>query len=409
MHHIREDVMYLKILFLFFVIPICIFIFISINRIKMVLNINPEIKNSLIFFSISNSIFIPIISILSLMLILIILFDFYKVIILYSLILLVHLCSIICFLWIIYKTIKWFLNNHNYIILSYIISFSFFLVFISSSMINYIINMTKLSNDVIFIPFNQLRHTIGLALNTWQIMDIQFVFLFMSFLSMWITTSLLLIQYLPRMSKLYVWMLISLPLVYYILQFLFIELDYLSSLIFINPFSNLLLYEILFIFSTPIVGILFGIILILMAKKFENRDMKMHLITLAVGFMLLFSSFQPNFLLYKPFPPFGLSIVLMSIASFMIVISLYQIIYLITKNRSIFRELIHQIGEKNFLVYFSEGKQVHELSNIVNNINHNINKEHFNVQTDPKKLSEEELEDIFEFIKDELDKSNISR
>jgi hypothetical protein len=146
-----------------------------------------------------------------------------------------------------------------------------------------------------------------------------------------------------------------------------------------------------------------------MARKFENRDMKIHLVTLAVGFMLLFSSFQPNFLLYKPFPPFGISIVLMSIASFMIVISLYQIIYLITKNKSILRELIHQIGEKNFLVYFSEGKQVHELSNIVNNINQNINKEYFDVQTDPKKLSKEELEDIFEFIRDELDRSNTSR
>jgi hypothetical protein len=331
-------------------------------------------------------------------------FEFYKAIFVYGIIMLAHVSSLFCFVWFIVKSLNWYLNNRNIFVLLYISSFIVFSAFILFSLINYAFNLTHLFKDITYIPYYQLKHTIGLALTSWQISSTHFILLFLSFLSMWVTTSLLLNQYIRKKNKSYFWSLISLPLVYYIIQFLFVELDYLSSIILVDPFNNLIVYEFLFVFSTPLVGIIFGLSTLLISKKFAIKEIKNNLIILSIGSMILFCSFQPNSLLYKPFPPFGISIILMSIGAFMMVVSLYQIIFVIAKNVAVYKELINILGKENLFIFFSEGKKIYELTNIVNQINQTVSETQFDIEHKSKDMTKEEINDILEFIKEELDK-----
>jgi hypothetical protein len=98
----------------------------------------------------------------------------------------------------------------------------------------------------------------------------------------------------------------------------------------------------------------------------------------------------------------------MSVGAFMIIVSLYQIVFIVAKNIAISKELINIMGKQNLFIYFSEGKKIHELTNIVNQINHSVGVSQFDTEYEPKDMSKEEISDIFEFIKEELEKSNHS-
>lgn len=409
MYHINGNIILFKSLFLCIILFISLLIYMCSNLVKKSLvNFKTEIKSEIFFLNFFKYVQIPLVALLITTLALVEIFNFYKVYFLYGVILIAHVSGLFYFTWFIIKSLNWFLNSRNIFVLLYISSFIVFSTFILFSLINYTFNLTHLFKDVTYIPYYQLKHTIGLALTNWQITSTHFVLLFLSFLSMWVTTSLLLNQYIRKKNKTYFWSLISLPLIYYIIQFLFIELDYLSSIILIDPFNNLIVYEFLFVFSTPLVGIIFGISMLFISKKFAIKEIRNNLIMLSIGFMLLFCSFQPNSLLYKPFPPFGISIVLMSVGAFMIIVSLYQIIFIVAKNIAISKELINIMGKQNLFIYFSEGKKIHELTNMVNQINHSVSVSQFDTENEPKDMSKEEINDILEFIKEELEKSNHS-
>ncbi len=353
------------------------------------------------FFSLSRSFHVLLIIFLLVIVGFVLLLDTYKVFMVYLTIIVTHVCSLAYFSWLIIRTITWYMNIRNRLMLLYISTYFIFELFILFSLVNYGINLGFLFRGVTYTPYYDLIHTVGLELINWKIIDAIFPLLLFSSITMWISIAILLKQYLRRISKLRYWSLISIPIIFYSIQFLFIEMDFLSSIILINPFNNLLLYELLFVYSTPLVGIIFGITMMLISRKFTNPEIRRNLIMLSIGFMLLFCSFQPNSLLYKPFPPFGLTLTLMSLGSFIVITSLYRTIVIITKNTKIFRELVTVLGDENFIIYFTEGKRIYELSRIINNINRSIHTENRSgVSID--NLSSYEINDILEFIRGEF-------
>lgn len=210
------------------------------------------IKNPFIqFFQITQYFLI---ALLILTLIIVLVYDSYRYAFLYPIILIVHLESLIVFFWIVTKFVRWVLANKSKFLISYIVSLIICTGFILISLTNYIYNLDNLMGTVKYIPYYNLVYTISISLSYSYFVNINFYLSFMSFLSMWVTTALLLNQYVNKTNKKYFWLLVSLPLVYYILQFMFIELDYLSSIILINPIDNLIAYEFLFLFSYPLGG-----------------------------------------------------------------------------------------------------------------------------------------------------------
>lgn len=399
--------LFLNILFSVIVILLGTSIYIFSNEIrKSLFGLKEVLRRDLFFLPFFKYMSISIIILLGISLLLVDVFNFYVYILQYLIIIIVHLECLIVFVWIIFKFIKWLSNNKNSIIFLFIFSFSIFSLFTVFSLFNYIFNLQDLTKHITHTPFYYIVYTVSLSLDQSDIQLVNFALSFCSFFMMWLTTALLLNQYIKNIKKQYFWLVISLPMFYYFVQFLFIELDFLSSLIFIDPLNNLILYEFLFLLSYPLVGIIFGISMLILSKKIKSDEVKKSLELLAIGFMLLFCGFQPNSLLYLPFPPFGISILLLGIGSFLIVIALYQSIYTITKNVAILQELRKTVGEKNFLVHLSEGKKVAELTDIVQQVNKSVEKSNFGIN-DPSSedLTKDEISDLLEFIADELQRS----
>jgi hypothetical protein len=105
-----------------------------------------------------------------------------------------------------------------------------------------------------------------------------------------------------------------------------------------------------------------------------------------------------------PFPPFGITIALMALGSFLIVVNLYQIVFTLSKNIAIYRETVKVLGEKNFLIHLTEGKKLHELDRVINQVNKSISRSQFDQQYTPEDLSREDINDILTFIREELER-----
>ena len=388
------------------VVIICISLILYLNEIKKALKTqNSGFKSGNLFIRFFQITQYVLVALSGLSLIIVLAYDSYRYVFLYPIILIVHLESLAVFFWIVTKFIKWVLVNKSKFLISYIVSLTICTGFIFISLINYVYNFDKLMGIVKYIPYYNLVYTISISLSYSYFVNTNFFLSFMTFISMWVTTALLLHQYLNNTNRKYFWFLVSFPLAYFIIQFMFIELDYLSSIILVNPIDNLIAYEFLFLFSYPLVGVLFGFAMLFISRNISNSIVKNNLRMLSIGFMLLFCSFQPNSLLYLPFPPFGIGIVLMGVGAFLIVISLYQTVYILSKNMAIYRELVNSLGEKNFLTYLSEGKRVSELTEMVQDINQTVNISKFNLPpSDTEDLSGQEISDIMEFIRDELKK-----
>lgn len=326
----------------------------------------------------------------------------YRYVLLYLIIILVHIESIVFFVWALLQFTKWVFGVRNKILVPYIISFIVFTLFIFISLSNYVSNLDNLYEDVKYVPYYYSVYTISLSLSHAYFMDLNFLLSFLSFLSMWITTTILLHQYIKKSNKKYFWVLITLPLIYYTGQFLFIEIDYLTTMLLIDPINNLLAYEFLFLLSYPLVGVIFGMTILFIARKIENKSVKTNLHFLSIGFMLLFCSFQSNSILYMPFPPFGISIALMALGSFLIVVNLYQIVFTLSKNIAIYREVVKIIGDKNFIIHLTEGKKLHELDKVINQVNKSVSQSYFYEQDISENLSKEDINDILTFISEEL-------
>jgi hypothetical protein len=156
--------------------------------------------------------------------------------------------------------------------------------------------------------------------------DIYFVTSVISFMVTWIATAMLLRHYSQRLGRIKYWVIISIPLAYYLSQFqpLFLNLFYQS--LESNPVLFSILYTIIFTFSKPLGGILFGIAFWTTAKKLRKDSVVRDYMTIsAYGLILLFVSNQAIVLVTVPYPPFGLvTTSFVGLSSYLILVGVYS-------------------------------------------------------------------------------------
>ncbi len=405
LNFVNIQVNFLISFFLLIIITISITIYLFTTIVKTsIYDFQIEIKKELFFIDII--FYLQMITIVFLIIIFIDVFVYhtYKILILCLIIIIIHFEGIFFMCLLSYKFIKWIFYNTDKIIILYAISFIFFSLFIIFSLINYIPLLNNLLQESKFVDYGILIYESNLS-NTWT-NNAYFILSVLSFLSIWLTTSLLLNGYLVHSNKFYFWSIMSLPLIYYLSQFVFIDSDFLSNFLLINPNNNIIIYETFFIFTYPLAGIFLGITILYISKKIKNAKIKHSLKLMSIGFIFLFCSFEQSSLAYLPVPPFGISFSLMGIASFLIIVNLYYVIYLITKDRTIRREVMKIMGKKNFLINLSEAKKTTEIIQVVNEINNKLYNEKFSkMEPSYKELSKEEISDYLEYVRRELDKS----
>jgi hypothetical protein len=148
-----------------------------------------------------------------------------------------------------------------------------------------------------------------------------------SFILVWISTSLLLRHYSTRIGRVRYWVIVCIPLAYFVSQFIPIFVDQIARpLITQNPIFMAIVFTLIFTVSKPVGGILFGVAFWIMAKALRHtivvRD---YMIISAVGIILLFVSVQGS-VIFDTYPPFGLvTVSFVGLSSYMTFIGLYSV------------------------------------------------------------------------------------
>ena len=329
----------------------------------------------------------------------------YNYIFLYQMIIVTHMVSLFFLGWITSKFIRWWNTKPSKLVFLYMATFVLMIIFTGLSLYNYHLNIDDLFDDKIYMSFYNLVFNQTIA--DTSLNDILLVVMMLTFFSIWVTTSFMLRSYFKKLNSVLFWLLMAMPLIYSVIQYFLIELDLIYTLIMTNPVNNLLIYETTFLLSMPMTGSLLGLSIFIFSHRIINKQIRNSLHLLAAGIIILFLSFQPNYLFYFPVPPFGISIILIGSGSIMVSIGLFFSINLIGGNLSIKRELIKYLGAKNFLMDLSEGKVTNELTNVVRRVHQSMEEHHDNYHNKLQdEIPKDELEDYMQFIMSELKQNN---
>jgi hypothetical protein len=143
------------------------------------------------------------------------------------------------------------------------------------------------------------------------------------FILMWSATAILLRSYSQRLGKAKYWFLVSIPLVYFVSQFLTLFSNQFAATLALYP----VLFTLLFVFSKPVGGILFGAAFYSIGRRGISSNgnfVRDYMTFAAYGFVLFFVSSQ-NTVVQPTYPPFGvIAASFVGLSGFMMFLGLYS-------------------------------------------------------------------------------------
>jgi hypothetical protein len=163
----------------------------------------------------------------------------------------------------------------------------------------------------------QATATLGIAFNSmYTITSI------LGFIFMWSATAIVLHSHSHKLGQAKYWFLVSIPLVYFISQFLTLFLNQLTYIVALYP----IVFTLLFVFTKPAGGILFGTAFWTIAKSGVPREsvVRDYMTLAGFGVMLFFVSSQ-NTAAEMAYPPFGLiGALFVGLSAYMVFLGLYS-------------------------------------------------------------------------------------
>jgi hypothetical protein len=183
----------------------------------------------------------------------------------------------------------------------------------------------------------------------------------LGFILMWSATAILLRSYSRRVGKAKYWLLASIPLVYFISQFLTLFSDQLASMLAVYP----VLFTLIFIFSKPVGGILFGAAFYSIGRGSttpQGNFVRDYMTLAAYGVLLFFVSSQ-NTVAQMPYPPFGvIAASFVGLSAYIMFLGLYSSAICVSHDAKL-RQLIRRsaIQEVKFLESIGRAQMEQEL------------------------------------------------
>ena len=145
----------------------------------------------------------------------------------------------------------------------------------------------------------------------------------LGFILMWSATAILLRSYSQRLGKAKYWFLVSIPLVYFVSQFLTLFSNQFAATLALYP----VLFTLLFVFSKPVGGILFGAAFYSIGRRgiSSNGNFVRDYMTFAAYGVVLFFVSSQNTVVQPTYPPFGvIAASFVGLSGFMMFLGLYS-------------------------------------------------------------------------------------
>jgi hypothetical protein len=184
----------------------------------------------------------------------------------------------------------------------------------------------------------------------------------LGFILMWSATAILLRSYSQRLGKAKYWFLVSIPLVYFVSQFLTLFSNQFAATLALYP----VLFTLLFVFSKPVGGILFGAAFYSIGRRGTSSSngnfVRDYMTFAAYGFVLFFVSSQ-NTVVQPTYPPFGvIAASFVGLSGFMMFLGLYSSAICVSQDVKL-RQLIRRsaVQEVKFLESIGTAQMEQEL------------------------------------------------
>jgi hypothetical protein len=178
-----------------------------------------------------------------------------------------------------------------------------------------------------------------------------------TFLSVWVSTVLLLSIYSKKLGKMKYWLVISLPLIFYLSQVLILALIIAFPPRDSYSITFIFYYRVIFTVSSTLGGILFAMPFILISRRISKSNRMHHqLIIFGLGMALFFVSGSAT-VIHAPFPPFGLATVaLAGISSYLMFLGLYSSAISLSEDSTLRRQIRKSAEDSKFFLKLSDAE-----------------------------------------------------
>jgi hypothetical protein len=279
--------------------------------------------------------------------------------------------------------ISWYKSKRNMITLLYSIS-------ISLIAFNLVVTATITNVSINDRP-SKIREYVGgsmnIFFNEYKILsNLQKTSAIISFVSIWITTAILLNTYKSDVRrKIVSWSILSIPLIYFFINYFsqFIFHNILISYLSLDPVNASIILTIFLSLSKPIGGFTFGIVFWRISKSVSyEKNIKSYMIISGLGILLLFATNQAILLtIGPPYPPFGLAtITILIIGSYLTLVGIYNSAALSSTNSNIRKSIYKAALDSKLLEIIGRSETDKEVQSVVKKVINKIEKSDDNTE-----------------------------
>jgi len=308
-------------------------------------------------------------------------------------------------LWLSLLFLSWYRTNHNLIVFLYFIS-------ILVIAVNLIVTATYVNAKM----SDRAPYTEEYVGSSGDISGGQHLFLndiyrissFMSYISIWTTTALLMNNYREKLANaLIYWIILCLPHVYFLITYFyqFILSNILISYLEIDPVTVSIVLGAFLSLSKPIGGVFFALAFWKISRTISyEKNIKTYMIISGWGIFLIFSANQAEAQIVGPYPPFGLvTVTVLNIAAFLILVGIYNSAVLVSANNDLRKSIYKHASESKLLGQIGRAEVEIEMQKTVTKITDE--KKHLMTDTEqPVELDGMELKKYIDFVVREVNR-----
>jgi len=240
--------------------------------------------------------------------------------------------------------------------------------------------------------------------------DIYRISSFMSYLSIWTTTALLMNNYREKLANAIIyWIILCLPHVYFLTTYFyqFIFSNILISYLEIDPITVSIALGTFLSLSKPVGGVFFAVAFWKISRTISyEKNIKTYMIISGWGIFLIFSANQAAEQIVGPYPPFGVAtLTVLNTAAFLMLIGIYNSAVLVSTNNDLRSFIYKRALESRLLGLIGRAEMENEMQKAVTKITNE--KKHLMTDTEqPVELDGKELKKYLEFVMREVKKEN---
>jgi hypothetical protein len=231
----------------------------------------------------------------------------------------------------------------------------------------------------------------------------------MSFVSIWITTALVMKSYRDKLiiNSIVYWIILSIPLAYFLANYLykFIFADIMISYLAIDPITVSIILTAFLSLSKPIGGLTFAVAFWKVSNIISyEKNLKTYMIISGWGIFLIFGADQAVVQTLAPYPPFGLAtITVLNIAAYMMLLGIYNSATLVSTNNNLRKSIRKHALESRLLNLIGHAEMENEIQRTVKKIAQD--KDRLEIDTKlPIELDEKELKKYVDLVIKEVKK-----